>query len=107
MDELQTLDVVKIGEDFSLYMDFAIDGVPESFSASELSSQVRDRNGGKLAQLTITAVSGVPGRFLARALPAVTVKWPEGEHFCDVKRVNTETSGSETFIVPVRKFVTR
>lgn len=99
------LDPIKPGDTFALYLDYAIDGVPEDFPATQLSSAVRDRNDTLLGELTVEAVAGTPGRFLAKALPAATVTWPVGEHYCDVKRVDAAgvVTHSETVILPIQR----
>ena len=103
---LPTLSGIKQGEAFQGYLDYATDGVPDTFSASELSAQVRDRAGRLLEDLTI-ADGAVDGRYTFVTATS-TDDWPLGEVFMDVRR----TSGSvvmftQTVVIPVSKAITR
>lgn len=103
-DELPRLEGIKRGSTFIAFVDYAIDGEPEVFPASDLTSQVRDGKGGKLADLTITSVS--PGKFKLQA--DNTAGWPLGDAFFDVKRVsNGVTSFTQTTVIPVGKAQTQ
>lgn len=105
---ISRLDPIKPGDTFAFYLDFAIDGVAEDFSVSELAATVRDRNGSKLSDMTITAVAGVVGRFLAQVPSVSTALWPEGEHYCDVKRTSSGVvMHSDTLIVPLWRAQTK
>lgn len=99
---------IKQGATFSNYLDYSVGGVPEVFSASNLSSEVRRRPGNELyGQLTITAHPTIVGRFLATAPPAMTSTWPVGDMVFDVKRVtNGVTSLTDTIVFNVARAVT-
>lgn len=98
---------IKQGATFSVYLDYSIDGVPEAFSASQLSAQVRTDNNLLLGSLTIVAEGVVVGRFIASALPAATQTWPEGDVYFDVKRTNgAAVTPTDTVVMEVSKRVT-
>lgn len=102
------LEGIKQGDTFTVYLDYAIDGVPDVFSASQLASHVRDRNGSLLSVLTIVADNGTPGRYIGEALPVDTSKWPVGDVYFDVKRtVGGVVTSTDTVVIPVAKAETR
>lgn len=98
---------IKQGATFSVYLDYSIGGVPEAFSATQLTAQVRSDNNLLLGSLTIVAEGVVVGRFIASALPAATQAWPEGDVYFDIKRSNAGVvTPTDTVVMEVSKRVT-
>jgi hypothetical protein len=98
---------IKQGVAFSFYADYSLDGSPEVFPATDLTSQVRADNNLLLTQLAIAADAGVPGRFLFSATTVETAKWPVGDVYFDIKRTSGGvTTATDTVCVAVAKKVT-
>lgn len=99
-----TLAEIKPGSTFQAYVDYASEGVPETFPVTDLTSQVRDRDDNLLTSLTIFADETVAGRYHVMASAAQTLTWPLGEVRMDIKRsTGGVVSHTRTATIPVVK----
>lgn len=91
---------LKRGDTFSVFADYDEDGAPMVFDASQLRSQIRTLAGALVANLTIAAVAGTPGRFEISS--ADTSAWPVGEVLFDIRRTDAgEVRSTSTVILPI------
>ena len=72
---------VKKGESFGVDCVYSVDGAPANLAGVTVKSQVRERSGKLLAELTYTATGGI-GQY---SLAGATDGWPLGIVYWDVK----------------------
>lgn len=107
----------KTGGTYVLTCTHKIDGVAQDLTGKTLAAQMRDRNGGLVADLTLTADADQAvntGRFTVTATDPDTSGWRAGTddrpemHRVDIRITDDGvTTHSETFLQPVVEGITR